>query len=116
MRRSLRTMFTALAIAACPCTCGTSTASPAPRPPAFRPTTAHQASFTVKAMSCHGCDAYKLEHVISLYDPDGVTLELYDTNASALSVFVDKDRKIVRKLHSDDRAALGREIENALRH
>jgi thiol-disulfide isomerase/thioredoxin len=59
-------------------------------------------------------EQYKMDDVLTLYDPTGATFKLWDNNYTALSVFVDKDRKIVSKSHSDTTTALQSGIEQAL--
>jgi hypothetical protein len=60
-------------------------------------------------------DTYELTNVIALYDPTGVTMELFDAPSSALSVFIDKDRVIRSKIdHTDDVTAIKAGIDAAL--
>jgi hypothetical protein len=60
-------------------------------------------------------DTHQLTNVIALYDPAGVTKELFDAGSSALSVFIDKDRVIRSKIiHTDDVTAIKAGIDAAL--
>jgi hypothetical protein len=59
-------------------------------------------------------EAYKMNNVVALYDDTGATEGLWDTNSTALSVFVSRDRTIVSKSHTDVTASLTKSIETSL--
>lgn len=58
--------------------------------------------------------ANKQQDVVTLYDPNSATRGLWDNNTTALSVFVDHERRILEKSHTDSTAALKASIEKAL--
>ncbi|MEZ4265549.1 MAG: redoxin domain-containing protein [Myxococcota bacterium] len=51
-------------------------------------------------------DNFGLKGAVTLYDDQGAAQALWDTPYTALSVFVDRDRVIVKKAHSDDEAQI----------
>ncbi len=63
-------------------------------------------------------DAYGHEDVVTLYDPTGAILALWDGGgSSSYSAFMDSDRVIVSKLeHTSDLEAIKAGIEGALAH
>jgi len=58
--------------------------------------------------------AYGHKEVITLYDESGVSFGLWEENYTALNVFLDKDRVITEKHHSDYRAEVESAIDGAL--
>jgi thiol-disulfide isomerase/thioredoxin len=59
-------------------------------------------------------DTFGLERAVTLYDDTGASAALWDTPYTALSVFVDRDRVIVHKAHSDDEAQIRGMLELVL--
>jgi thiol-disulfide isomerase/thioredoxin len=63
---------------------------------------------------CHNWrEAYAQDRVITLYDPNGASVVLWEQNYTALSVFLDEDRVIVNKLHTDVESQIVAAIEAA---
>lgn len=60
-------------------------------------------------------DGAKLANVIALYDATGATKGLFEENATSLNVFLDKDRVIHAKAHTDVTAEIRRGIDEALK-
>jgi len=59
-------------------------------------------------------DAHGHEDVITLYDPTGAALSLWSQNYTALNVFVNRERVIQHKLHTDDRVAIEGQVQALL--
>jgi thiol-disulfide isomerase/thioredoxin len=62
-------------------------------------------------------DGYGLKNIVTLYDPNPRqnTLKLFDTSSTSLTVYIDKNRVIKKKLYTDVKASITREIDAALK-
>ncbi|MBK7399585.1 MAG: redoxin domain-containing protein [Myxococcales bacterium] len=60
--------------------------------------------------------AFKMDQVVTLYDPTGAMQPLWDNSYTALSVFVDRKHVIVSKSHSDSAATITTAIQAAAAH
>jgi thiol-disulfide isomerase/thioredoxin len=59
-------------------------------------------------------DTYGQEDVLTLYDPTGASFVLWEQNYTALSVFLDGNRVIDSKLHSDSEVTLKSTLNSLL--
>lgn len=55
-----------------------------------------------------------LEDVVALYDDSGASQAFWETNFTALNVFVDEQQIITSKIHSDVRSEIEQELETLL--
>ena len=54
------------------------------------------------------------ENVLTLYDPTGASYVLWEQNYTALNVFMDGDRVITNKTHTDSQSTIELSIQGAL--
>jgi hypothetical protein len=59
-------------------------------------------------------EAYGFTDVVTLYDPRGLTMELFDNDTTSLGVYLDANRVIKFRTHTDVRESIERDLEALL--